>query len=227
MPRQYPPDPLAFARLLNTNRRQRRHEPLPTLTRLLKTDSKLEFASIRDALSCAGKPSNAVQEVYFQEVIYFVWEFLHLQRCRAAIFNSRPALEELLRALHFSELGFELVPRGNEARKFVRKLPGGNNVEKRLSHLLKRVQMEDSVIDRCEIRPEFVDIELLDRMMGSAQSRLEHAVRCLARYNPDLAAQVQEITRLIVTHQIRVLDQPSKKESPLGSHHGHRAANCS
>ena len=190
MHRQYPLDPLAFARLLNTNRRQRRHEPLPTLARLLKTDSKLEFASIRDALSCAAKPRNAVQEVYFQEVIYFVWEVLHLQRCRAAIFNSerRPALEELLRALHFSELGFELVPRGNEARDFVRGLPGGNNVPKRLSHLLKRVQMEDSVIDRGEIRPSFVDIELLDRMIVSAQSRIEHAVRCLARYNPDLAA---------------------------------------
>src|ERR1022692_4721374 len=124
MPRQYPPDPLAFARLLNTNRRQRRHKPLLTLTRLLKTDSKLEFASIRDALSCAAKPCSAVQDVYFQEVIYFVWEFLHLQRCRAAIFNSerRPALEELLRALHFSELGFELVSRGNEARNFVREI---------------------------------------------------------------------------------------------------------
>jgi hypothetical protein len=220
---------MAFARLLNTNRRQRPHEPLSTLTRLLKTDSKLEFANIRDALSCAAKPRNAVQEAYFQEVIYFVWEFLRLQRCRAGILNSerRPALKELLRALHFSELGFELVPRGNEARKFVRELPGGNNVPKRLSHLLKRVQMEDSVIDRCEIRPEFVDIELLDRMMGSAQSRLEHAVRCLARYDPDLAAQVLEIARLIVTHKIRVLDQPSKKESPVGSHHGHRAANSS
>ena len=174
MARQYPPDPLEFARLLNTNRRQRRHEPLLTLTRLLKTDSKLEFASIRDALSCAAKPRNAVQEVYFQEVIYFVWEFLHLQRCRAAIFNSerRPALEELLRALHFSELGFELVSRGDEARNFVRELPGGNNVSKRLSHLLKRVQMEGSVIDGGEIRPSFVDIELLDRMMVSAQSRL-------------------------------------------------------
>jgi len=126
MPRQYPPDLMAFARLLNTNRRQRRHESLPTLTRLLKTDSKLEFASIRDVLSCAGKPRDAVQEVYVQEVIYFVWEFLHLQRCRAAIFKSerRPALEELLRALHFSELGFELVPRSNEARNFVRGLPG-------------------------------------------------------------------------------------------------------
>jgi hypothetical protein len=155
MARQYPPDPLEFARLLNTNRRQRRHEPLLTLTRLLKTDSKLEFASIRDALSCAAKPRNAVQEVYFQEVVYFVWEFLHLQRCRAKMFNSerRPALEELLRALHFSELGFELVPTGNEARNFVRELPGGSNVPKRLSHLLKRVQMEDSVIDRGEIRP--------------------------------------------------------------------------
>jgi hypothetical protein len=229
MPRQLPPDIFAFARLLNTNRRQRRHEPLTTLARLLRTDSKLEFANIRDVLSSAAKPSDAVQEVYFQEAIYFVWEFLHLQRCRAAIFKSerRPALEELLRALHFSELGFELVPRGNEAKKFFRKLPGGNNVPKRLSHLLRRVQMEDSVIDRGEIRPSFVDIELLDRMMVSAQSRIEHAIRRLARYNPDLAAQVQEITRLIVTRKIRVLDQPSKKESPVGSHYGHRAADCS
>jgi hypothetical protein len=219
----------AFARLLNTNRRQRRHEPLTTLARLLKTDSKLEFASIRDALSSAAKPCDAVEEVYFQEVIYFVWEFLHFQRYRAAIFKSarRPALEQLLRALRFSERGLELVPGGNEARNFVRKLPGKNNAPKRLSRLLKRVHMEDSVIDRGEVRPEFVDIELLDRMMVSAQSRIEHAIRCLARYNPDLAAQVQEIARLIVARKIRVLDQPSKKESPVGSHHGHRAANCS
>ena len=141
-----------------------------------------------------------MQEVYFQEVIYFVWEFLHLRRCRAAIFKSerRPALEELLCALHFSECGFDLVSRGNEAKSFIRKLPGGSNVAKRLSHLLKRVQNEDSVTDRGEIRPSFLDIELLDRMMVSAQSRLEHAVRCLARYNPELAAQVLEITGLIV-----------------------------
>ncbi len=229
MPRQLPPDPFAFARLLNTNRRQPRHEPLPTLARLLKTDSELEFASIRDALSSEAKPRDAVQEVYFHEVIYFVWEFLHLQRYRAAIFKCerRPALEELLRALHFSELGFELVPRSNETRKFVRGLPGNNSVPKRISRLSKRIQMEDSVIDRGEIRPSFVDIEILDRMMVSAQSRIEHAIRCLARHNPDLAAQVQEITHLIVAHKIRVLDQLSKKESPVGSHHGHRAANCS
>jgi hypothetical protein len=214
MRRQYPLDLMAFARLLNTNRRQRRQKPLPTLARLLETDSKLEFASIRDTLSCAAKPSSAVQDVYFQEVIYFVWEFLRLQHCRTAIFKSerRPTLEELLRALHFSERGFELVPRNNEARNFVRKLPGSHNVPKRLSHLLKRVQAEDSVIDRGEIRPSFLDIELLDRMTVSAQSRLERAVRCLARYSPDLAAQVAEIADLILRRKIRVLGEPSKKE---------------
>jgi hypothetical protein len=214
MPRYHPPDPLEFAHLLNTNRRQRRHKPLPTLTRLLETDSKLEFASIRDALSCGGKPWSAVQEVYFQDAIYAVWEFLRLQRCRAAILNSerRPALEELLCALRFSEHAFEFVSRGNEAKNFVRTLPGGSNVPKRLSHLLKRVQREDSIISRGEIRPEFVDIELLDRMIVSAQSWLEQAVRSLARYDPDLAAQVLEITDLIVKGKIRVLDQASKKE---------------
>src|ERR1700733_11451072 len=129
MRRQYPLDLMAFARLLNTNRRQRRHKPLPPLARLLESDSKLEFASIRDALSCAAKPCNAVEDVYFQEVVYFVWEFLRLQHCRSALFKSerRPALEELLRALHFSKLGFEHVPNGNAARNFVRKLPGSHN----------------------------------------------------------------------------------------------------
>ena len=200
MPRNHPPDPLAFARLLNTNRRQRRHKPLSTLARLLKTDSKLEFAGIRDALYCADKPRSAVQEVYLDEVIYFVWEFLRLQRYRAAILNAerRSALEELLRALHFGECGLELVSRGNEARNFVRDLPGGNNIAKRLSHLLKRTQIEGSVISGGEIRPSFLDIELLDRMMASAQSRIEHAVRCLSRYDPDFAARVLEIARLLV-----------------------------
>jgi hypothetical protein len=64
--------------------------------------------------------------------------------------------------------------------------------KKQVSELLSRFNLDESAIEAEAIRKSSSDVELLDRMLTSLESRRDKALGCVAQYRASLAHQLRE-----------------------------------
>jgi len=79
---------------------------------------------------------------------------------------------------------------------------------------LSRFNLDESAIEAEAIRKSSADLELLDRMLTSLESRRNKALGCIAEYRASLAHQLQEnAERIIDGKDVLQLEHPSNKRS--------------
>jgi hypothetical protein len=84
----------------------------------------------------------------------------------------------------------------------------------RLSETLSRFDLDESAIEAEAIRRSSSDLELLDRMLTSLESRRNKALGCIAEYRASLAHQLWESAdRIIDGKDVLRLEHPSNKRS--------------
>ena len=162
---------------------------LPKLP-LLITESADEFDALRDAFEREIKPRGIIEQMYVHDICSIVWEILRLRRCKVVIINStfRSALEHLLDA------AFKASPANIDIRwKMRRKLLRNHGspikrLRSRFQKLLSRFDLDESAIEAEAIRRSSSDLELLDRMLTSLESRRNKAFGCVAEYRASLGA---------------------------------------
>jgi hypothetical protein len=149
---------------------------------LLITESADEFDALRDAFEREIKPRGIIERMYVHDICSIVWEILRLRRCKAVIINSA-----FLRALE--DLLVQLRPPGQQdfqARDGARKLAHAwftdKEAQKRVLETLGRFNLDESAIEAEAIRKSSSDLELLDRMLTSLESRRNKALACVAEY---------------------------------------------
>jgi hypothetical protein len=159
---------------------------------LLITESADEFDALRDAFEREIKPRGIIERMYVHDICSIVWEILRLRRCKAVIINSA-----FLRALE--DLLVQLRPPGQQdfqARDGARKLAHAwftdKEAQKRVLETLGRFNLDESAIEAEAIRKSSSDLELLDRMLTSLESRRNKALACVAEYRASLAHQLRE-----------------------------------
>ena len=85
--------------------------------------------------------------------------------------------------------------------------------EKQVSQTLNRFDLDESAIEAVAIRRSFSDLELLDRMLTSLESRRNKALRCVAEYRASLAHQLRESAdRIIDDKGVLTLEDASSKK---------------
>jgi len=73
-------------------------------------------------------------------------------------------------------------------------------------------KLDESAIEAEAIRRSSSDLELLDRMLTSLESRRDKALGCVAEYRASLAQQLWESTdRIIDGKDVLRLEHPSSK----------------
>ena len=171
---------------------------LPKLP-LLITESADEFAALRDAFEREIKPRGIIEQMYVHDISSIVWEILRLRRCKAVIINSafRSALQNLLKQLlrEPGQYEYEVV---DEAEALAQAWFTDQEAKKRVSELLSRVELDESAIEAEAIRRSSSDLELLDRMLTSLESRRNKALGCVAEYRASLAHQLRESADRII-----------------------------
>jgi tRNA(Glu) U13 pseudouridine synthase TruD len=171
---------------------------LPKLP-LLITESADEFDALRDAFEQDIKPHGIIEQIYVHDISSIVWEILRLRRCKAVIINAafRGALENLLEQLlrQENEDPFEVK---DEAQALAQAWFTDQEVKKQVSELLSRVKLDESAIEAEAIRRSSSDLELLDRMLTSLESRRNKALGCVAEYRARLGHQLRESADRII-----------------------------
>src|SRR6266480_5724514 len=171
---------------------------LPKLP-LLITESADEFDALRDAFEREIKPHGIIEQMYVNYISSIVWEILRLRRCKAVIINSafRSALQDLLKQL-LRQPGQDEYQVEDEAEALAHAWFTDQEAKKRVSELLSRVKLDESAIEAEAIRRSSSDLDLLDRMLTSLESRRNKALGCVAEYRTSLAQQLRDSADRII-----------------------------
>jgi hypothetical protein len=185
---------------------------LPKLP-LLITESADEFDTLRDAFEQEIKPRGIIEQMYVHDICAIVWEILRLRRCKVIIINSafRSALENLLEQLLRQPGQYEFHVK-DEAQALAQAWFTDQEAKKQVSELLSRVELDESAIEAEAIRRSSSDLELLDRMLTSLESRRNKALGCVAEYRTSLAQQLRQGADRIIDGNgfLRLEDAASK-----------------
>jgi hypothetical protein len=185
---------------------------LPKLP-LLITESAEEFDALRDAFEQEIKPRGIIEQMYVHDMSAIVWEILRLRRCKVVVMNSalRSALQDLLTQL-LKEPGQYDWHVQNEAQALAQGWFTDKEAKKQVSEILSRFDLDESAIEAEAIRRSSADLELLDRMLTSLESRRNKALGCVAEYRASLAQQLRDSAdRIIDGKDVLRLEHPSGK----------------
>ncbi len=188
---------------------------LPKLP-LLITESADEFDALRDAFKQEIKPRGIIEQMYVHDICAIVWEILRLRRCKVIIINSafRSALQNLLKQLSRLPGQYEYQVEG-EAEALAHSWFTDQEAKKQVSEILSRFDLDESAIEAEAIRRSSSDLELLDRMLTSLESRRDKALGCVAQYRASLAHQLRENSDRIIDGKgvLRLEDAASERST--------------
>ena len=186
---------------------------LPKLP-LLITESADEFDALRDAFEREIKPRGIIEQMYVHDICSIVWEILRLRRCKVVIVNAAfsSALENLLVQLREpGQLDFQVR---DKAGRLAHAWFTDKEAQKQVSETLRRFDLDESAIEAEAIRKSSSDLELLDRMLTSLESRRDKALGCVAEYRASLAHQLRESADRIIDGKGTLrLEHPSSRRS--------------
>jgi hypothetical protein len=187
---------------------------LPKLP-LLITESADEFDALRNAFEREIKPRGMVEQIYVHDISCIVWEILRLRRCKVVIINSafRGALNDLLKQV-LRQPGQYDYDVQDEAQALAHAWFTDQEAKKQVSEILSRFDLDESAIEAEAIRSSSSDLELLDRMLTSLESRRNKALGCVAEYRVSLAQQLRESAdRVIDGKGVLQLEDAASKRS--------------
>ena len=166
---------------------------------LLITESADEFDAVRDAFEQEIKPHGIIEQMYVHDISSIVWEILRLRRCKVVIINSafRSALQSLLKQLLRQPGQYEYEVE-DEAQTLAQSWFTDQEAKKQVSEILSRFDLDESAIEAEAIRRSSADLELLDRMLASLETRRNKALGCVAEYRASLAHQLQESAERVI-----------------------------
>jgi hypothetical protein len=181
---------------------------------LLVTEAADQFAAIQTALGQELKPRGIIENIYLQDMTELVWEIWRFRRCKVAIINSefRAALASLLTRL-LSEPGADPIRIDDEAAALAAAWFTDPAAKARVAELLKGSQLDASAVEAEAIRRLAADLERLDRMIASAESRRNKALRSIAEYRGGLARLLREAGDRIIDGKTLALEGPARKSA--------------
>ena len=195
----------------------RRRNELAVLLKLplLTSESADEFDALRDAFEREIKPRGIIEQMYVHDISAIVWEILRLRRCKVIIINSafRSALENLL--VQLRQPGQQDFQARDPARELAQAWFTDQDAKKQVSEILAGFDLDESAIEAEAIRRSSSDLELLDRMLTSLESRRNKALGCVAEYSASLAHQLRESAERIIDGKgvLRLEDAASERST--------------
>jgi|SRR6266487_1253965 hypothetical protein len=188
---------------------------LPKLP-LLITESADEFDALRNAFDQEIKPRGIIEQMYVHDISSIVWEILRLRRCKVVIINSafRSALEHLLVQLLKGPGQYDYEVE-DKAEALAHAWFTDQEAKKQVSEILSRFGLDESAIEAEAIRKSSADLELLDRMLASLETRRNKALGCVAEYRASLAHQLRQSADRIIDGKgvLRLEDAASERST--------------
>ena len=142
---------------------------------VLISESAEEFKAFRNNFIRDLRPHGILEQVHVVDIADLTWEIIRLHRCKSVIINLqfRGALKAVLYRL--SAIGSEVHSKSEELAcdGFT-----DDSAKKDVLDFLKEFQLDESVIEAEAVRLSISDLEVIDRLLASAESAATK--RCVA-----------------------------------------------
>src|SRR6201999_554509 len=151
---------------------------------LLFGESAEQFEHVRAELEQEIKPKGIIEKIYLNDVLALMWEIIRLRRIKTNIIrNARLAALEIILVRIDSSLarGIGTDPT-SEAKQLGAAWLEGSNGEQLVEELLRQTQLDEGAIDAEAFRRVFPDVQQLDTMLNSLETRFSKTLRRIAEY---------------------------------------------
>jgi len=174
---------------------------------LLVTKTADDYNALRDALTHQIKPRGILDEIYVVEIADLTWQIQRLRRWKTAILNTAfvSALERIFDKL-LERAGYGPLEAINAARDIAQRWFTNRQVRKKGAKLLRQFKLDESAIEAEAFCNSSKAIELLDRLLASAEARRNKALRAITEYRSGLARQLEESSDRIIDGEVLAVD---------------------
>ena len=173
------------------------------LVPLLITESDEEFHQIRQALYEETKPVGIIEEMYVEEIVEIIWQILRLKRCKAGVTN-----------LAFHDASAEILNRlmragPDVARDWISK----PEVAKKVETGLATYKLDGAVIIAKAIKDLSYQLEVIESLLASLETRRDKALVRIAQYRGELGAALRKADHQLIESKVLELPRtaPEKK----------------
>jgi hypothetical protein len=182
---------------------------------MLSSESADDFKALREALEDEIKPRGIIERMIVAEISNIVWEIRRLRRFKPAIINMAfmSALRNLLKPL-LSEPGDIEDRAGQKANSLALGWFTDPQAKKEASELLAAFQLDESAIEAEAFRLLSAELERMDRMLASAEARLNKLLRSIGEHRAGLAQQLRESSNRMIEGNVLRLEHSPDQESP-------------
>jgi hypothetical protein len=174
------------------------------LSPLLITESEEEFNRIREALYEEIKPDGVIESMYVDEIADLVWQIIRLKRCKAGVINL---------GFHSSSaaiLGRFMGAGPDVARDWI----SDPTVAKAVEDHLATYRLDGSIIIADAINRKSRELEPIDTLLVSLETRRDKALVRIAQYRGELGMMLrQSADRLIDSKVVEMPRAATKKKS--------------
>jgi len=187
---------------------------LPT-SPLLSTESAEDFDRVYDAFIQQIKPRGIIDHMHVLDIAEQTWELLRIRRCKAGILNLAllAARKHVFQHLLVKN-GYDYVQAEKLAEDVARRWSTNQAVRKWGERLLRQFQLDESAIEGEAYKKSAEDLEVLDKLESSTESRRNKARRCIAEYRSNLAEQLEQASDHIIEGEVLALEDTSSN-TPL------------
>jgi hypothetical protein len=178
---------------------------------VLITESAEEFERFHDAFNDELSPRGPLERHLVGHMAEKVWEIRRLNRVKTTVINA--ALRRGLNAL--------LLDRGdprqwqNPLNTLVNRLCSDERDKKGVLKIVEQViKLDESAVEAAAIQLIAADLEKIDRLIASQESRLGKDLCLLAELRGGLGRQLHAKVERIIDGKVLALDDASKKSPP-------------
>ena len=183
---------------------------LPT-SAILMGEPGEDLAHIREKFSAAINSQGIVDEIYVLDYAELTREILRLRRWKTAMINRNflPALQAVFQQL-LRLSGYNFGEADTAAQDIARRWFTNQQVKKSGMRLLRQHELDDSAIEAEAFRKSADEIELIEKLIASAESRRAKIIREIAAYRNELAQQLDNSANLIIEGEALTHDDAAK-----------------
>ncbi len=158
-------------------------------------EEEADYAEVAVRLVSAAKPRDAIEEFLVRDAIDLTWEIFRLRRAKVGILKASMniGVEEVLRAVSPSPTMFSDPFESNPIQETSRRwMAGDKSARQEVEAQLPKAQLGVNDLTAKTLEIKLDSFERLDRMLASAESRRNIALREIDRHRSAFGAAVRQ-----------------------------------
>ena len=169
---------------------------------LLITESEEEFQEICDGVYKEIRPQGIIERIYVDEIVDIVWQIIRLKRCKAGVTNL---------AFHdaSAKILYRLMQAGPEiAREWI----SNPKIAKKVEAELATYKLDSSVIIAEAIRKSACELEPIETLLASMESRRDKTLLRISQYRAEFGAVLRTTSDHLIESKVVELPRAASKK---------------